>query len=600
MLRPYQEACLDAVLKEYMAGTRQMLAVLATGTGKTVIAAQLPTKLAGVLPKKMLFIAHRTELISQAVDKIQTWNPTLRVGIEMADKYADPACDVVVACVASIGRENSKRMDRLGWDNFDKIVIDEVHHVLGSTYLKVLEDAGALKQDSTKMLLGITATPRRHNLSREQRKEMVTLDNEDIISLKSVFKKIVFTYNLRTAIKEKYLVPLVGFKVKTETSLDDVKTTAGDFQVDALSDVVNTPARNALIVKAWKEHAGGRQTAAFTCNIKHAKDLAEVFMHNGVLAQPIWGDDPQRSEKLKWHAAGQVTVLCNCALLTEGWDEPTVSCIVQARPTKSSTLFTQIIGRGTRLHPGKDDCIILDMVDNHTRCSLVTFPSLLGLNPEMDLRGESITAVVEKIEALEEKNPGIDFKNLTDLSRVKAYVEALDLFADPYPTEVKEYSQLAWMSQADGSYIISVPEERSITEAKQYWNYRHEKLVLTQNQLEEWELSITSVDPEKKLGVFHTLPEAFTTADEVLQRCRPNRVKLMQRHAGWHDATASNASKKYLAKLVGKRAFIYCTCPVSAKCSGVPNTTCGTCGKQQMNAGQIALAINKMKAVKSK
>src|ERR1019366_3532497 len=105
-------------------------------------------------------------------------------------------------------------------DSFDKIVIDEVHHVLGATYLKVLEDAGALKPDSKKLLLGITATPRRHNLTREQNKELTTLDNEDIISLKSVFKKIVYTYNLRTAIKEKYLVPLAGFKVSTATNLD--------------------------------------------------------------------------------------------------------------------------------------------------------------------------------------------------------------------------------------------------------------------------------------------------------------------------------------------------------------------------------------------
>ena len=193
MLRPYQEACLDSILKHYQEGVHQQLAVLATGTGKTVIAAQLPTKLKSVLPKKMLFIAHRTELIAQAVDKIKTWNPSLRVGVEMAEQRADVNDDVVVACVASIGRENSTRMDRLGWDNFDKIVIDEVHHVLGATYLKVLEDAGALQESNSKLLLGITATPRRRNISREQNKDLTTLDNETIISLKSIFKKIVFT-----------------------------------------------------------------------------------------------------------------------------------------------------------------------------------------------------------------------------------------------------------------------------------------------------------------------------------------------------------------------------------------------------------------------
>src|ERR1019366_7733560 len=122
-------------------------------------------------------------------------------------------------------------------------------------------------------------------------------------------------------------------------------------------------------------------------------------------------------------------------------------------------------------------------------------------------------------------------------------------------------------------------EERSVTEAKQFWNYKHEKLHITPNELDEYELTITTVQTERALGTFSSLQEAFVTADEVVRRCRPNRVKLMQRHAGWHDATASDASKKYLQKVIGKRAFIYCTCPVSAKCSGVPNTTCGTCGK---------------------
>jgi superfamily II DNA or RNA helicase len=505
----------------------------------------------------------------------------------MADKYADTDSDVVVACVASIGRENSQRMERLGWDSFDKIVIDEVQHVLGATYLKVLEDAGALKPDSKKLLLGITATPRRHNLTREQNKELTTLDNEDIISLKSVFKKIVYTYNLRTAIKEKYLVPLTGFKVKTAVSLDDVKTTAGDFQIDALSTAVNTPERNALIVKAWKEYAQGRQTAAFTCNIQHAKDLAEVFMHNGVLAQPIWGDDPQRSEKLKRHAAGQVTVLCNCALLTEGWDEPSVSCIVQARPTKSSTLFTQIIGRGTRLHPGKDDCVVLDLVDNHRRCSLVTFPSLLGLNPEMDLHGKSITEAVEEIEKLEEKHVGVDFKNLTDLNNVRAYVEALDLFVDPFTVEVKEYSKLKWMGQADGSFTISIPEERAIKE--QYWLHKHEKLVIMQNQLEGFDLTdITSTGPERKLGTFNTLKEAFETADDVLQRCRTDRMVLMQREAAYLSYPASEKQKKSIRRLSKNKTLPYCLC-IGDATAGV----CKVCGKQQLTKGQASIAIDK-------
>src|SRR5665811_433414 len=137
--------------------------------------------------------------------------------------------------------------------------------------------------------------------------------------------------------------------------------------------------------------------------------------------------------------------------------------------------------------------------------------------------------------------------------------------------------------------VLAVPEERSVTEAKQYWNYKHEKLHITPNELDEYELSITTIETDRTLGVFNSLKEAFVTADEVVHRCRPSRVKIMQRHAGWHDATASNASKKYLKGLVGKKPFIYCVCPVGPKCSGVPGSICQICSKQQLTAGQAAL-----------
>lgn len=592
-LRQYQKDCLDSILHEYVAGCRHQLVVLATGAGKTLIAAHLPELFKTVLPGKMLFVAHRNELLTQTIDKLHTWAPSLKVGLEKAEKHADPDSDVIVASIASVGRSGSTRLDHF-WDDISIIVVDEAHHAASDLYRNMLEDSGVLKEGSTKLLLGLTATPRRRNLTRAERKETL-LDDEDIISLKSIFQKITFTYPIKKAIKDGFLVPLKGYRVSTQVSLDDVKVTAGDFQVAELSNAVNTPERNNLVVKAWKEQAEGRQTVCFTCDIQHAKDLSEAFMRNGVMSQPIYGDDPQRAEKLKWHESGQIMVLNNCALLCEGYDSPSVSCIVLARPTRSSSLMTQQVGRGTRLHPGKNECIIIDVCDATKKNSLVTFPSLLGLNPAFDLRGESVTKVAEQIEELQEKNPGVPFDGLTDLSKVRAYVESFDIFADPYPTEIKELSKLIWQQGQDGSYIINIPESREIKDARQFWNYRHEKLILTQNDIEQWELSITSVDPEKKLGTFNTLKEAFETADNVLLRCRPDRVKLMQRTAGWHGGPASDASKKYLKRLVGKKDFIYCVCPVGASTSGVANTLCKSCNKMQITAGQAALAINRFK-----
>jgi ATP-dependent helicase IRC3 len=329
----------------------------------------------------------------------------------------------------------------------------------------------------------------------------------------------------------------------------------------------------------------------------------------------VWGDDPLRAEKLAKLKSRELTVLVNCNVLVEGFDAWQVDCITLARPTKSSSMFTQMIGRGLRLQDGtgnlldatkagmsltKTDCRVIDVVDCSRRCNLVTLPSLLGLNPDFNLHGESVTKAAEKIEELQEKHVGIDFSNLTDLSHVKAYVESLDLLADPFTPEVKEYSKLSWQEQSDGSYFIAIPESREVSDNKQYWAYRHEKLVLTQDQLEQWELSITSTDPERKLGVFNTLKEAFETADNVLLRCRADRVKLMQREAPWHSNPVSDASKKYLRRLVGKRPFQFCLDPVGPKTSGVAGQTCDVCGKIQMNAGQATTVITKLKVPKEK
>jgi len=608
-LRPYQQEQLDSVLSNYLSGVNQQLLVAATGTGKTVLFSNLPDKLSHVLPGKLLVMVHREELVDQAISAMRFWNPKLKVGKEMAEYYADTDCDVIVSCVASIGRDGATRMERFGWDNIDKIVIDEAHHGVAKTYLNVLEASGVLKDDTKKLLLGVTATPKRKNLKRQ--KQVETLDDDDLLSLKSIFKKIIDPkYTIRKAIKDGWLVPVRGFRLKTDVDLSEVKTTAGDYQQDALSEAVNTSERNLQIVRMWMEVAEGRQTIAFTVDIKHSQDLAETFRRVGVKATAIWGTDPERASKLTQFKTGDITVLCNCALLTEGFDAWQVRCVLDAAPTKSSSRYTQKIGRGTRLEEGtgnlleaiktgvalrKKDCIVIDVCDNNKRCSLVTLPSLVGLNPDFNLHGESVTAAIDEVEHIQEENPGIDFSALTDLKGVKAFVESLDLFAEPYTQEVKEFSELTWMQTADGAYVLAIPEKREVKEAKQFWAFQHEKLHITPNELDEYVLSITTVEDDRQLGIFNSIAEALKTADEVVKRCRPDRVKMLQRTAGWHSGTASDACKKYLKKLVGKKPFIYCVCKVGAKCSGVAGTICQTCNKQQLTAGQAALAINKFK-----
>lgn len=607
-LRQRQIECLDAIRNEYLAGCYQQLVVMATGCGKTVVFSNILDKMRDLLPGKLLVFAHREELVDQAIKSIQRWNPSIKVGKEMADDYADTDCDVVVSCVASIGRSGATRLARFG--DFDIVVCDEAHHSIASTYLNVFEATEVLKPGSTKLLVGFTATPKRKNLTRTQKKNLTVLDDEELLSLKSVYRKIVYTYTIRKAIKEGWLVPLRGFRLKTTTSLDDVKVTAGEYQQDQLAEAVNTPARNLQIVKAWLEHAERRQTVAFCVDIKHGQDLAALFCANGVKAEAVWGKDPQRADKLKRHQSKETTVLCNAQVLTEGYDDWRVSCVIPAAPTKNSSTFTQKIGRGTRLQEGsgnllealaagyaleKRDCIVLDVVDNSKRCSLVTLPTLVGLNPEMDLHGESVTAAAEKMEALQEKYPTIDLSHLTDMSKVDAYIESLDLFSEPYTEEVKEFSKLTWMATSDGSYVLAIPEKKELKDSKQYAMFLHEKLHIIPNELDEYVLSISTTKMERELGIYNTLREAFISADEVVQRCRPDRMSLMLREAEWHERPASEPAKKLLRSLSKSKPILKCLCP-GTQCQ---MKICPVCRLQTgITAGEASTAINLLQARK--
>jgi len=541
-LRPYQKECLDSIVENYRAGVRHQMAVLATGLGKTVIFSNLPSRLPEL--KKMLVLAHRSELLSQAMEKVRLWNPDLKVGLEKAESHADADCDVIIACNASVGRKGSTRLDKF-WDDVGVIVCDECHHILGGSYLQILEDSGVLLPDSKKLLVGFTATPKRKNKARTSKQTM--LDEGELLQLKSVFSKIVYSFPIRKGIKEGFLAPLHGFRISTKTNLDDVKTVGGDFASDELSTAVNTNERNMQVVKAYKDNADWRQTLCFTVDIQHGKDLAQAFTANGIAATAVWGDDADRKDKLAQYEAGKTQVLCNCALLTEGFDSPSTSCIILARPTKSGTLYTQMVGRGTRLHPGKENCTVIDVCDNAKRNTLVTLPSLVGLSPDVDLKGEDMVKAVEKMEELQSKYPSVDLSHLTDLSKVKAYVESLDLFAQPFTEEIIQSSKLKWMTTADGAYTLQIPEKKELS--GQYARYLHERLIIEPNELSEYVLSIKTTQTDKVLGTYNTLQEALASGDDVVVRCRSDRMALLTRTAEWHNRPASGPAIKMLRKL---------------------------------------------------
>lgn len=603
--RQYMEDARQAVAEAYSKNVRQQLVVMATGTGKTVLFSLLIKDLKKELPAgKVLVFAHREELVNQAIETIKWLNPELKVGKEMASDYADDNCDVVVSCVASIGRNGSTRLARFG--SFSMVVCDEAHHSIAQSYLNVFDTTEVLRSDNRALLIGFTATPKRKNRVRSKKNE-VLLTDEDLISLRSVYEKITFSYPIRQAIKDGWLVPLRGYRVSSDVNLNNIKTTAGDFQQDELQDTVNIETRNQLALDSWLKYGENRQTVIFTTGINHAQDMAKVFRDAGVKAEAVWGTDPNRATKLHNHKNKHTTVLINVDVLTEGYDDWRVSCIVDAAPTQSSTKYTQRVGRGTRLQEGsgnllkalaagyaleKRDCIVIDVVDNYAKNSLVTLPSLVGLSPNFNLHGGSATKAAEEIEKLQEKFPGVSFTHLEDLDKVQAYVESIDLFADPAVEEVGDLSNLMWMPLQDGSYVLSIPESKYV-QSIGYKAYQHEKWYIKPNELGEYEVWIKDRNNNKQVGEYSTLEKAFSESDDAVRRFRTDRIKPLQRIAEWHNYPATPQAKQYLSRLSKNKPMPYCLCSTPTG----DGKECELCHKETgITAGQVSLAINKLKA----
>ena len=531
MLRPYQLEALRKSKEKLDLGVKRQLLVLATGGGKTVVFANL-RKHHG-FTKKMLVLVHREELADQAADKIAKWNPGCNVGVEMGNRRATPMDEIVVASVPTIGKKNSPRLQQFDPASYDCVVCDEAHHSTADTYLNVFEHFGLMTPtEKSPLLLGVTATPNR----------------SDGAGLSKVYDDIVFNMGMLPMIRDGWLADLRGVKVDGGACLDEVKIQRGDFVVGQLSETVNTPERNGTIVKEWFVHARDKQTIAFTVDIAHAQDLAAAYRAAGVRAQAVWGDDPQRAEKLEKHRKGEITVLTNCAVLTEGYDDWRVACIVMARPTKSQLVYVQCSGRGTRIPDGvsnlidhktagiavaKDNCLIIDVVDS-SRHGLVTTPLIFGMNSKMDLKGKSAQAAAKILEDKAREYPYSDLSDLTDIDKIDSIATDVDLFRVNYSEEVKTCSDLSWRKLADGSgYFLSVPDR--------------EKVEIRKDLRDVYEIT-GSVNKFIVTQTCDDLKGAFQMADSVIL-AKGGVKTLLAREAKWHHDEPTPGQIKFCQKL---------------------------------------------------
>lgn len=458
-LRDYQLEALKASREWYENGVNRQLIAMATGVGRTVIFAALPKHHA--ISKRVLVLVHRTELAEQAKDKLKKWNPDVSVEIEMADKSAWSGNKIVVASVQTLTAMHGRRLTKFRPEDFGVVICDEAHHSAAASYKQIFRHFGFANDDNhyDRLLLGVTATPNRG----------------DGLGLDSVYDEIVYDYSILDGIKAGWLVNLRGYRIHSSTSLDEVRTSYGDFVESELSSVVNSHKRNVLIVKAWLENGQNRQTIAFTVDIAHARGLADEFRRGGVAAEAIWGNDPDRRPKLKAHKDGRIQVLANCAVLTEGYGDWRVSCIVMARPTQSGLLFTQMVGRGTRipaslsgrgmtLHQAKatgcrfpkEDCLILDVTDNCRRHTLVNLPTLFGLPNDLEIRGRTITEVIEEAETAKQAS------SADNLETIKVQAEQVDLFKVRSGQQTLPWPYVQWRKGPAGAYLLVLRSKEQI------------------------------------------------------------------------------------------------------------------------------------------
>ena len=376
-LRDYQTECLDAISASAKADISKPLVSLPTGTGKTIIFAYIVRQIAH-RGGRSLILVHRDELLSQAEDKLKIICPEIQVGVVKASRN-DLDAAVIIASVQTLSRVS--RLKQLGDTPFNFLVTDEAHHSVASSYQRIYD---ALLEDGSEQLhLGVTATPNR----------------ADRRGLLEVYQEVVYHRSLLEMIRAGWLCDLRCVQITTDVSLDSVHTKQGDFAQGELGAVINTENRNELIVQAYQEHAAGRMALCFTVNVQHALDLAEAFQEEGVNAVAISGKTPieERRKTLKRFHDREIDVICNCQMLTEGYDEPAVDSIILARPTKSSVLYTQMVGRGTRTFPGKSDCLILDFADVASHHKIMQVPNLVGLKDEHDLDGKhTLTELVDR------------------------------------------------------------------------------------------------------------------------------------------------------------------------------------------------------------
>lgn len=409
-LRPYQEEAVQAIFGEWDKGRQKTLLVLPTGTGKTICFARVIEEEVRK-GKRTLMLAHRGELLQQAAEKIEAVTG-IKSAVEKAEETSlDSWKYSVVGSVQTLMRES--RLKKFKPDYFDTIIVDEAHHTLADSYQVILdyfEDAN---------VLGVTATP----------------DRGDKRSLGRYFDSVAYEYSLPRAIKEGYLVPIKALTIPLDLDLTSVSSQAGDFKVGEIGTALDPYLEQ--IADEMLEICKDRQTLVFLPLIATSQKFTQILNDRGLSAKEVNGESEDRAEILEAFDNKEFKVLCNSMLLTEGWDCPSVDCVVVLRPTRIRSLYAQMVGRGTRLNEGKEELLLLDFLwhtETHELCHpahLVTdSPEIAERMTEIIAESESAIDVseIEKIavqDVMEEREAALAAKLRAMRNRKRRLVDPL-------------------------------------------------------------------------------------------------------------------------------------------------------------------------------
>ncbi|WBW70940.1 mitochondrial DNA branch migration helicase Irc3 [Schizosaccharomyces osmophilus] len=523
VLRPYQEECIESCCRAFKAGKKRVGISLATGSGKTALFPHLIQKTPELRTNanQCLILVHRRELAQQAYAVCLESFKKENVEIDMGSQHATGKAPITVASPMSL---KGDRLQKYNPENFKLVIVDEVHHLAAPTYLRVLRHFGADEANSKVYLVGLTATFYR----------------ADGRSLSKGVDEIVYHRHFVDMIGEKWLVQQKVIGINWSPNLNLAESTDRDDR-EAFEREVQSKSAIFQIPQAWIQHAKTRSsTLVFCTTVEHSLKVCNAFRTLGIDAKVLSGhtNSDERKSLVQKFREKKFPVLVNCMVLTEGADIPNIDCLIIARPTNSPNLLTQMIGRGLRLSPGKEDCLVLDFCNSFNRVPLHLQPTLSGII-EFDSLSEP-KKINEASSEIADYDPGtagihsiLHYRKARQLSELLKDMEKND-------QNIYSISRNAWVPLRMNRYALSTKSGALVVDTDidsgNYSVIAYEKQILGQYTYNRKKVVGTNIN---------SLALAIRGADNYAERYKLPPA-LILRNAAWRKKPAYDSQKEIL------------------------------------------------------